>query len=293
MAPPQDSEFYSSVSPLVKTIGHCIYCGPTNTTGLTREHVFPHGMGGGLILLKASCARHSEVTAKFEGDFLGRDIAPFRQTYGLPSRRPKRATFPLTIDHGTHKELKEVPAEDHPSMLSLPVFKNLPGGYRTGQVGPVEVQAFRVYRSESKFREAIKEHGAPNAGVQISFALHSFIKLLAKVAHGVTVAEFGCDFEPTLIELIEGHGIEEAGYLVGNSPAELEMNPASHAYRYRIFGFGDLNVIGIDLRFFVSGDKMLPTPTYSVVSGLLERNKHPRWQNPRTMGLMASTSARE
>ena len=36
-------------------VGRCIYCGGDGGGTLTKEHIFPAGLGGGLVLPRASC----------------------------------------------------------------------------------------------------------------------------------------------------------------------------------------------------------------------------------------------
>jgi hypothetical protein len=46
-------------------VGVCIYCGSGDN--LTDEHVLPFGLGGNLVLPKASRKRYAAITPAFEG----------------------------------------------------------------------------------------------------------------------------------------------------------------------------------------------------------------------------------
>jgi HNH endonuclease len=65
-------------------IGRCIYCGSTNQ--LSDEHVLPYGLGGALVLKKASCRDCSKVTAALEERLLRGHWWSYRLLLGIKTR---------------------------------------------------------------------------------------------------------------------------------------------------------------------------------------------------------------
>jgi len=100
--------------------GKCIYCGSTGN--LAREHIMAHGLGGGLILLKASCFRCEKVTGKIENTCLHEMFLAYRTHFALPTYRKKSrpTALPVALRYGTHRVRRYVPIKDHPHVLVLP-----------------------------------------------------------------------------------------------------------------------------------------------------------------------------
>jgi hypothetical protein len=71
----------------------------------------------------------------------------------------------------------------------------------------------RLQQSRGKRWQA-KKYGAEEILVVSDFRPDYFIRWLAKVAHGMAVANYGMEFEPLLLGIIEGN-LDEAGYMVG------------------------------------------------------------------------------
>jgi len=97
-------------------IGRCIYCRDINTNGLTREHVIPDALGGGLVLRAASCDYHRELINKgFESKILDDWFGPLRLAIKLKDpKNTRRRFFPVSLRHGatwkdTSVAMKEFP----------------------------------------------------------------------------------------------------------------------------------------------------------------------------------------
>jgi hypothetical protein len=207
-------------------------------------------------------------------------MAPFRQNFGMPSRRPPKVSFPLTIRRGSQLEEKLIPAHEHPSAIVLPIFKNIPGGYGRGEEGPVEIENFTYFGDSERFRKGMRAH--TEGAYEVSFDSHDFIRFLAKIAHGYAVYEFGSGFLPTLIHLVEGNGLAEAGYWVGKCPDSVPpFEISTHSLRYRIFeARPGAQFIGVDVQLFAPVDDKGASfnfPTYSLVAGVLIEGDHSRF----------------
>jgi hypothetical protein len=288
MADDFEDRTFTTAQPRVIDVGRCIYCVKENTTNLTREHVLPLGFGGGLILLNATCEAHRVITGGIE-DILRTTFGAFRHRSNLPSRRRKTRPdhYPLDLDHGTHKETKMVPVNEHPAHLILPQFKEQPGVLRDGEVGPLDVDGFWIFqRRSSSLNSALLKHAkSRDSKITANMNVWDFARMLAKMAHGIAIAEYGFCFEPMLIELIEGDGLPQAGYLIGNASTPVSAIPKGagdgHGYRTDMWTLSpELQLVVVSLRLFAGQET---SPTYDVVTGLIE---HPSAM----IGQMASTS---
>jgi HNH endonuclease len=65
-------------------VGSCIYCGEKE--GLSDEHVIPYGLGGNLILRKASCHTCAKITSNLELRLLRGQWWPYRKTLEIQTR---------------------------------------------------------------------------------------------------------------------------------------------------------------------------------------------------------------
>src|ERR1044071_7473115 len=77
-------------------LNKCVYCGAEPPTPLTKEHVLPQGLGGGIILLKSSCDPCRKITQKFEETTLRKMYLPYRFRAGLV-QSPHELSEPLDV----------------------------------------------------------------------------------------------------------------------------------------------------------------------------------------------------
>lgn len=204
---------WSTPKPEVLDIGHCIYCRDYNTDNLSREHVMPFGLGGGIILRNASCGEHRRITnEEIETPLLSKMFGRVRHLHGMPTyKKKKRPThFPAVIDDGKTLQKRMLALSDSPDALSLPEFENVPTMITGG--GPVPVQCARVrhFHNSERNRELLERMGAKRIIYDAHVDVPTFARLLAKIAHGVAYAEFRANFVPFLLDLFEGRGIEGA-----------------------------------------------------------------------------------
>src|SRR5262245_38540988 len=109
--------------------GRCIYgSGPDHDNVLSREHILPRGLRGGLIFLKASCENCRKITQKIEETCLRRMLLPYRLHAGWVSHKddlPSR--IPLLVNRDLQNPGRLIATHDHPQMLVLPIFLQPPG----------------------------------------------------------------------------------------------------------------------------------------------------------------------
>lgn len=255
-------------------IGRCIYCTHENTTDLSREHVIPLALGGGLILRKATCPKHRTITGSFE-NILTESFGAFRHAYNLPSRRRKERPdhYSLTFDRGKGHETKKLPIDDHPAHLILPRFAELPGVIGDGKMRLTPIESFLTFTSKGRLLRAAKHYNPTrDTLIRVEFSFPDFLRMLAKIAHGIAVAEFEFGYEPDLVELIEGIGLNYSGYVIGRGVADLASpkEGAGHAYKCDLYAYGPFTLILVSIRLFAGIDR---TPTYTLVAGATEGRK--------------------
>ena len=107
------------------TVGFCIYCGAsTNQPGINKpcadEHVIPKGLGGKLILRKASCLSCANAVGVYEGNLLRNLFHVPRRALSIRSRkhRPQPITISTIVDG--EEVVTELPVDMHPGTLMMP-----------------------------------------------------------------------------------------------------------------------------------------------------------------------------
>src|SRR3989338_3816229 len=97
----------------------CIYCG--STENLSDEHIIPFGMGGQMVIPKASCKACSGLSSAFEGTCLRTMFGPLRMLYDLPSyrkkSRPKKLPLKVKIDSKDDWTKMDVEQTDYPFLV--------------------------------------------------------------------------------------------------------------------------------------------------------------------------------
>jgi hypothetical protein len=144
-----------------RPVGFCIYCG-SKKEPLSDEHPFPFGLGGAILLPKASCAECQLETTKIEDLVLRRILKGFRTQHGLPSRRKPPSTLPLWLMLPDRRaESVDIAVSEHPGSLTLPVFE--PPGIIDGK--PMErelkISVHAIIRNPSRLPSLIHRHGGP------------------------------------------------------------------------------------------------------------------------------------
>jgi hypothetical protein len=194
-------------------VGRCVYCGDQSPP-LTREHVFPSGLGGGVILPKSSCGKCQKVTEEIETYCLRGLLLPHRLSSGLV-RHPGQLgdTLPLTFKVGDREEVRRIRISGFPNYLALPEIRRGPGMLFRGHPGEFFLVSFKIWGSEGELR-ALHETG--NAMLVHEFDMNKFARMLAKIAHSLAAAEIGLyNFDAELPDFILGRAPDLASYLVG------------------------------------------------------------------------------
>lgn len=249
--------------------GHCIYCGGDGDGKLTKEHIFPQGLGGGLILPEASCATCQREILRFETICMRQILLPYRKTTGLirhPSDLPAMVPLALDLDlqGPTHVAL-----ETHPDIVVLPGMRDPPGILTDTPPQPsveFEHQIFGHIDIVAEMRASFRAQ--KNAGIHLNG--YAWLRMLAKIAHGYAFAELGLKrFEPALPDFILGRNPRLASYLIGKCvvpfpiPAlppllMIEMKSATRTGR---------TYAAVNMRLLA--DLGNQVPAYTVIAGVL------------------------
>lgn len=253
-----------------KALGVCIYCGGTND--LTDEHVVPFGLAkNSLILPKASCKACASLTSFVEMGFLREGLGILREKFGSPTRRAKRRTGLASrwladrANDGTivpNGQISEVPIGDLPAMCILPVLNPareiIAPGHQDGWTGQ-----FWIWREQVDISSAVRPGKALHLG-KINPA--QFARLLAKIAHGVAVAELGLNtFRPFLRDVILKDDVDPFQYVGGAGipdPADGVLHAWEQGFAQHS-GKSDARYVIVLIRLFA----FLGAPQYLVVAG--------------------------
>jgi hypothetical protein len=243
------TELPSVVEPKVfKTIGRCIYCGRDGRVErLTREHVIPKGLNGSVIFSGASCESCRVLTARFEEEVLRSEYKIYRAV----------ANWPMT---------RREPAR--PFGLLLP---NLPPVGSSQSIAEISIGCFWFpLDSDQRFPQQSQ-----------SFPLVPFLRLLAKIAHGMVMGETkGKGFVPCLTDMILRSEANPYRF-IGSAPTDMlavvphasnqEITvgaklPSRTIHQIRIAAIspdGEKLLVSVFIRLFAQH----PTPLYQVVAG--------------------------
>lgn len=186
-------------------VGKCIYC--FSTDDLTDEHVIPYGLGGNLVLQKASCRRCAAITSNFERKVLRGTLGAVRAVMGVRTRRKKkRATeLPLTVERSGTKVVEQIPVDEYVPVLPV-LERGLPGvlfNWKHAQGLPpdyVGMSARVVLRKEDEHLELARKLKADQLHVNFNFHAKELGLMLAKMAYGAAVYVHGVEhFEEVLV----------------------------------------------------------------------------------------------
>src|SRR5947207_38285 len=134
-------------------VNRCIYCGKEPPIPLTREHILPQGLGGGIILLKASCGCCQKITSDFETATLRNMYLPYRFRVGLvrhPWEIPEH--IEATLEFADRIEVRSIPRTLGPVYVSFPQFELPPGilrGEPLGSENPIRMRLMTIQRGEN------------------------------------------------------------------------------------------------------------------------------------------------
>jgi hypothetical protein len=181
-----------------RKIGRCIYC-LTSQGPLKREHIIPNGLipdgyTDSWVLQAASCEICEGITSAFEGHILGAVWPAARAGLNLRTRGNKLALHPLLIERGGTFEEVLVPVKEYPAVIMFPELR--PPAQLDGRkyVSGVEViSQLNVQVAGPPLKDVAKHYGTKQIRFVASFKGHSFLRLIAKIAYGAMIADFGID----------------------------------------------------------------------------------------------------
>lgn len=248
-----------------KPVEKCIYCGSTENLG--NEHIIPYGLNGQWILPKASCKECAKITAEFEKEVLRGHFFEARISLGLKTRNKEHrpSLLPLIVRKDGKEEVLSLPPNEHFSpifFLEYPLPAYIDGrSYEKG----VEVRALSciILREPD---EVIKINGKREVKFSLNISnVDFFPRLLAKIAYGLIVAQFGLDSleESFLPKIITGEDKQICKY-VGTFDDKI-MRSENTLHNFMII-ISEKREIMVRIKLFSFAD----TPEYLVVVGILK-----------------------
>ena len=202
---------------VIPAIGRCIYC-LRQGIPLEKEHVIPEGLGGDIVLLKASCRNCAEAIRPAE-QFCIRNTFQAARTY-LKIRSKKKHKNNVRRFHAQRTPgggWKEIPFDKYPFVFSLPVFD--PPPILSGVLKTNNDHMLRgVYLWFSPGYKQKMDALGKELAVFTSIEVGHLFRFIAKIAHGIAVADLGLDgFEPLATNLIRGIPDDISTSLVGTA----------------------------------------------------------------------------
>src|SRR5882724_1125464 len=173
-----------------KQVGKCIYCGST-AGKLTEEHVTPHGLGGALVLLEASCGDCQDITSALERKILRQEFFAARAALRTKTRRPKERLKPQPMLIEKDGEIRTIKTlwQDQWKVIRLPIFP-LPAHidgrpYSSG----IASHSMDVFELGERADDVAKKHGAQRV-VMPDCPLEEFARFVAKIAYGYAIERY-------------------------------------------------------------------------------------------------------
>lgn len=253
-------------------VGQCIYCGSQDS--LSDEHVIPFGLGGTLILPKASCQSCANITKVFEQRLLRGHWWAYRRKVGMKSRHPTEQpdTFPVIFEYPSGEKVREqISPEEYPFLLicdfDVPSFLN--GSFVPGV--PV-AKVFLKPLVPAHEMPHVKRHGIkgiPKLTIEMNFNVEDFVRLLAKIALAYAIGRrsLSAFAEIFVKEIVCGLTDGALSYVGRSIITSMNVSGVGHVHALREETHGDLLIVYIVL--FQKLDKNMPV--YQVVVGRLRR----------------------
>lgn len=208
----------------------CIYCGQPPVGD---EHIVPRGLGGGMVLPKASCRNCERTTSRFEKIGMEGFFRFARHHMGVRGAREPRARrkrLPVWIERNDRSEFGKLEVADHPLLIMLYAF-NAPD-ILLGLPPPTSDRPrdgrWWFYRDQN-FAQKLARFGAKSFAVTGKANMGCFMQMIAKIGHSFAVAELGLEkFQPLLPSVILGTPDETMRHLIGGSVDPVPPTSALH-----------------------------------------------------------------
>jgi hypothetical protein len=211
-------------------VNQCIYC--DSSESLSDEHIFPYGLGGRLVLPKASCSKCAKTTGKFEQNCLKKLYGVARHLLGIPSRKkgmPKNVPISQKSRWGGYIST-EVPLMEYPAFL-IDVKLDGPPLITVGIEPSSSVCNFAARLSIVSIKKDAKQ---VNFKRELNFQTIDYARMLAKIALAYAVGELGLtNFKPLdqLLKLIKNETPYDTDYCVGGSQLIEPLSNNPHEIR--------------------------------------------------------------
>ena len=249
--------------------GRCIYCRKLGDADniLSDERVVPLSLNRKIIIDAASCRDCKARTSSIIGHCSRTMFDILRSRHNYKSRkhqkRLREARFPVQLGSDESAAIKMVPAGSHPLQVVLPVF-NFPEILSGQKPKPHWGQISLLGISSRRVLEAIAKAGITKISSTHNLNPATFSRMLAQIAHGIGVIQYGLDgFRPFLIRHIL-HGDPYASHFIGCAEERQPTDEKTeHDIEMRVLTATHHHLIIAKIRLF----SYLPTPTYVVVVG--------------------------
>ena len=256
-----------------QSVGRCIYCGSTES--LSNEHVIPLGLGGTLILPKASCPSCADVTGAFEQRLLRGHWWAYRRKVGIKSRHPKEQpdTFPVIFEYPSGEIFREqIKPEEYPFLVVCDfdppsILKNT---HVTGI--PVARVIVKPLVAQEQMPH-VKRHGAkgtPTMTIEMEFNIEDFVRLLAKIALAYAVGRrsLAAFSELYLDQIVVGSTDGALSYVGRSTVQAVKIAGASRLHALAEHVNGDF--LSVNIVLFRDADENMPV--YEAIVGRLRSN---------------------
>lgn len=251
-------------------VGHCIYCGATSD--LSDEHIIPLGLGGRLLLPKASCANCSKKTSNLERTCLRTMYGPLRLLYNLPSRRknsrPQTLQLKVKRTESSEWEYVSVDQERYPFLITFPYFE-APGALtilgESDAGGPASsrlwIRGASPHHDFFGLLQALSEElGVHSLMPESKAEISQFCSLLAKIAVSYVAAEKRVALQNSRIaDIAIGQEMHNCLHYIGSAAKDEPPSPLLHELSIGHHSRGNSFMVRIRLL------ARLATPTYFVV----------------------------
>lgn len=252
-------------------VGRCIYCGAKDCD-LSDEHIIPQGLGGNILLPAACCSSCERIVgAQLEGRLLHKTNGMFaamrlRLNYKSkrPKDRPKSLPYKVISKDGVSRII-EVPARSVPRHWMTFLTQTSPGVIqgrsRTEAAG---VSPYSIFNPSDFTAIAHEDESIQFVGAGEG---RDLARLLAKIAHGISVAQHGIDaFEAWLPDFILGKDDCAMHYYVAGHENKTVDDKGDHSVTVGTWEDDGVR-IGVRIRLFCK----YGTPDYEVAVGKLKK----------------------
>ena len=208
---------------IVRSVNRCIYFNEKcDTAYLTDEHIIPDGLGGDIVLERASCKICAAHTGRLEGYILRDTMRDARGVVGLKSRK-KRAFGKQKQKFYNESSISKIETEveySEKSPMVLPSFVTcLPPLIMTGMKETDKVDLFSRFILPTDIVKRTTDIFSKGE-YRLTYNMHAGVvgQMYAKIAHSFACAHLDSEeFSPFLINYISAKEPEFNAYLIGSS----------------------------------------------------------------------------